>query len=125
MKHKRLFVVGMSRSGHTWFTNLIGNHPDIIKLVEPEAGCFEANMLDLLPAKYGSIKKPDDYVGLIELWSQTDLFKATGVDKEIFYKLKPRPTSYRQLFKILMDRSWLRACPRSSLRRLQVTCLQR
>jgi hypothetical protein len=45
----------------------------------------------------------DDYAALLELWSMSDFFQATQVDKQFFYKMRQRPTSCLELFQILMD----------------------
>lgn len=45
---------------------------------------------------------PDEYVGFVELWAQTELFRRTGVDKAMFYRLSPRPRNFFTLFDLLM-----------------------
>jgi hypothetical protein len=46
---------------------------------------------------------PDEYIGFIELWSKTELFRRTGIAKEVFYKLSPRPRNFLVLFDLLME----------------------
>ena len=83
---------------------MLSNHSDIISLQnERHGGIIETNMFNNFPQAFGDISFPDNYVGLIECWSETDLFKSAGADKERFYQLNPKPSCYFELFRILMD----------------------
>ena len=107
---KPIIVIGMHRSGTKWLSNILCNHPEIIGLqrdrVREEGasgGAMESNVLGRIQGMFGDLSRPDDYIGLIEFWSQTDLFKLSAADKELFYQLKPRPRSYYEVFRVLMD----------------------
>lgn len=99
-----IFVMGQNRSGTKWLSNLIANHPDVVAVQDERfAGILETNMFDALRRKFGDLGPPDEYAALVELWSQTEFFKLAGGDKELFYRLDPRPLDHFELFRILMD----------------------
>ena len=101
---KQIILIGMNRSGTKWLSNIFSNHPDIISIQhERGSGIQETNMFDKFQTIFGNLTYPDNYVALIECWSQTDFFKLTKLDKELLYKLNPRPINYFDLFKIVMD----------------------
>ena len=113
-----IIVVGTERSGTKWLSNILCNHPEIIGVQsEFHQGIIETNMFGAMQQKF-DLRFEDDYIGLIELWSLTDFFRATEVDKSLFYSLDPHPTSCIDLFKILMDtfahnndkHFWLQKC---------------
>ena len=94
----------MNRSGTKWLSNMLSNHSDIISLQnERGGGIIETNMFDNFPKAFGDLSFPDNYVGLVECWSETDFFKSAGADKERFYRLSPRVCCYFKLFRIFMD----------------------
>lgn len=98
-----IIVIGMNRSGTKWVSNLICSHEDVIGVQSRRTGgILETNMFDAMPEKF-DLAYPDDYIGLIELWSTTEFFRRVGIDKEIFYKLSPRPRNALQLFELLMN----------------------
>jgi hypothetical protein len=102
---KSILLIGMNRSGTKWLSNIFCNHSDVIGIQhQRHFGIVETNMFGVMQAKFGELSALDDYIGFIELWSKTDFFKISGVDKELFYKLDPRPTSYCELFDILMSK---------------------
>lgn len=98
-----IILVGMNRSGTKWLSNLISRHPDVIAVQSVRTnGIVETNMFGGLPDKF-DLSRPDEYIGLVELWAATQFFKLTGVDKELFYRLDPRPGDGLRLFEILMN----------------------
>lgn len=99
-----IILIGMNRSGTKWLSNMLSNHSDIISLQnERGGGIIETNMFDNFPKAFGDLFFPDNYIGLIECWSETDFFKYAGAYKERFYQLSPKPSCYFELFKILME----------------------
>jgi hypothetical protein len=103
---QKIIVIGMNRSGTKWISNLISNHPDVVSLqYERGGGILETNMFTNFPHSFGDLRFPDNYVGLIELWSKTDFFQCAGMDKDFFYSIEKRPTNYFELFQILMNNS--------------------
>lgn len=55
-----------------------------------------------MPQKF-DLRFPDDYVAFLTIWAKTEFAQATKVEMQLFWSLKPRPTDFRQLFRILMD----------------------
>jgi hypothetical protein len=98
-----IILIGMNRSGTKWVSNIICSHEDVIGVQRHRAGgILETNMFGAMYDKF-DLAYPDEYVGLVELWAMTDFFKRTGIGKEMFYKLSPRPRSSLRLFELLMD----------------------
>lgn len=98
-----IILVGMNRSGTKWLSNIISRHPDVIAAQSRRTnGIIETDMFGPLPDKF-DLARPDEYVGLVELWAATHFFRCTGIDKELFYRLSPRPGNGLQLFEILMN----------------------
>ncbi len=98
-----IILVGMNRSGTKWLSNTISRHPDVIAVQSKRTnGIVETNMFGALPEKF-DLSVPDEYIGLVELWAATHFFRITGVDKELFYRLSPRPANGLQLFEVLMN----------------------
>ena len=50
-----------------------------------------------------NIENLDEYIGLIELWSQTDFFQNSKIPKSFFYKLNNRPKNVYKLFTFMMN----------------------
>ena len=99
-----LIVVGMNRSGTKWLSNILCNHPEVAGIQSPlHTGILETNFFGTMQRIFGEELPVDHYVGLVEMWAQSDFFKAAGVEKEFFYALRPRPTGPLQLFVTLME----------------------
>jgi hypothetical protein len=102
---KPIIIVGINRSGTHWVANILSNNPHVATVqYERGGGAFETNMFTNFPKSFGDLKYPDNYVGLIELWAETDFFKCAGIDKGFFYNLENRPTDYFVLFRMLMEK---------------------
>jgi Sulfotransferase family len=100
---KPIIVVGMNRSGTKWLSNIFLNHSEICGIQsENDRGIIETNLFGNMQAKF-DLTILDDYLGFVQLWSHTNFFKRTNFEKEIFYKLNPRPTNYLEMFKLVMD----------------------
>jgi hypothetical protein len=98
-----IILIGLNRSGTKWLSNLICRHEDVIAVQSRRTGgILETNMFGALPDKF-DLAYPDEYIGLVELWSSTHFFKRTGVEKEFFYRLSPRPRSTLRMFELLMN----------------------
>ncbi len=98
-----IIIVGMNRSGTKWLSNILCNHPEIYGVqTELDDGIVETNLFGIIQNKF-DITQPDDYVGFIELWSASNFFKQTKLNKEIFYQLSPRPTDFFDIFKFVME----------------------
>lgn len=98
-----IILIGMNRSGTKWVSNIICSHDDVIGVQSPRAnGIIETNMFGAMQDKFDP-GHPDDYIGLVELWSLTEFFRRTGIEKDMFYELAPRPRSVPQMFELLMN----------------------
>jgi hypothetical protein len=92
----------MNRTGTKWVSNTLCTHDDVIGAQSERArGILETNMFGAMQDKF-DLSNPDEYIGFVELWAKTELFQQTGVDKEMFYKLQPRPRTMLQMFGFLM-----------------------
>jgi len=99
---KPIFVIGLNRSGTKWLSNELSKHTEIACIRNENTGIRETNMFRAFGRKF-DLQHLDDYIGLIELWSSTDFFLRTGVDKSIFFSDSPPLTDHYQLFARLMD----------------------
>ncbi len=103
VEKESIIVVGMNRSGTKWLSNILLNHPNIFGIqTELDDGIVETNLFGIMQKKF-DLTRPDDYVGFVELWSSTNFFKQTKLSKEFLYNLKPRPTNFLEIFKIVMN----------------------
>lgn len=100
-----IVVIGMNRSGTKWLSGILGRNPDVVAPVtrkEPR-GILETNMFGPLPDRFPDLCSDDDYIGLIELWSQSRLFRLLGIEKRFFWHLKTRPRNCFELFETAMQ----------------------
>lgn len=99
-----LIVIGMNRSGTKWLSNILCNHREVAGIQSAlHTGVLETNFFGTVQRLFGEELSVDHYVGLLEMWAQSDFFKAAGVEKELFYALRPRPSSPLQMFVTLME----------------------
>lgn len=98
-----IILIGMNRSGTKWVSNIICSHDDVIGVQSDRTGgILETNMFGAMQDKF-NLGYPDDYIGLIELWSATQFFQLAGIEKKFFYELSPRPRKVLQLFELQMN----------------------
>ena len=98
-----IVIIGMNRSGTKWVSNILCSHEEVIGAQsERSTGILETNMFGAMQDRF-DLSDPDEYVGFLELWAQTELFRRTNVAKEVFYKLSPRPRSFLKMFDLLMS----------------------
>ena len=100
-----IIVVGMNRSGTKWVSNILCNHEDVIGVQsERHFGILETNMFGTMQDKF-DLSSPEDYVGFLEMWSKTEFFRRTDIDKQMFYELAPRPRCDRLSLSLVFHRS--------------------
>ena len=98
-----IILIGMNRSGTKWVSNILCSHEEVIGAQsERSTGSLETNMFGAMQDRF-DLSDPVEYVGFLELWAKTELFRRTNVAKEMFYKLSPRPRSFLTLFDLLMS----------------------
>ncbi len=113
-----IFVIGLNRSGTKWLSNELAKHSEIACVQNEKTGIRETNMFRGFGRKF-DLQKFDEFIGLIELWSTTDFFERTGVDKTRLLQLDPLPKDHYALFGALMQmfanqqgkRYWLQKGP--------------
>jgi hypothetical protein len=99
-----ILVVGMNRSGTKWLSNILCNHPDVFGVLsERHGGILETNLFGKMQALIGDLERVEHFVAFVELWSQTDFFGTTGVEKELLYTRKERPREVLDAFRLVMD----------------------
>jgi len=84
---KKIFIIGKDRSGTKWLSNIIANHDKIACVQRPGAGgILETNIIYRMPNIFGDLKKENNFIGFIELFSKTNFFKLLDIKKEKLYK---------------------------------------
>lgn len=97
-----IILIGMNRSGTKWASNILCTHEEVIGVQsDSHGGILETNLFGAMQDKF-DLSNPDEYVGFLEMWAKTDFFGITGVDKNMFYRLNPRPRQFMQIFELLM-----------------------
>ena len=109
-----ILVVGMSRSGTKWLSNMLCHHPDLVGAQSVvHGGILETTMLGQADEAFGDLARIDRYVALIELWAGSDFFRAIGANARDLYTANPRPKTAVAMFERVMkeyrDRSGARA----------------
>ncbi len=99
-----IFVLGRNRSGTKWLSNIIANHEDVAAVQHQEHfGILEAtDILNTMPVIFGDLSIPENYIGFLECFSQTDFFKLTELKKSYFYD--NRQSDSFSFFHEMMDR---------------------
>ena len=99
---KPIFVVGVHRSGTTWLANLLVQHTKIAGVLNKQSfGIYESAFFENIQDNFGNLEDENNFKKCIETFALTDFFILSGINKEIFYK--GRPKSYHELFRLLMD----------------------
>ena len=118
---KPIFVVGIQRSGTTWLANLLCNHSGIVGVQRDPFGILESAYFSHVENFFGNLKKNHNFIQFVETYASSDYFRATGLDKELFYE--KRPKTYSQAFNLIMNtlakehnaEYWLEKSPAHSL----------
>lgn len=99
---RAIFVIGKNRSGTKWLTNTVASHDKVCCVQRPEAnGVVETNLLTVMPRLFGSLNDPDNRIGFIECFSETNFFKITGLEKSFLYNLEAN--NYYEVFDKIMN----------------------
>lgn len=114
-----ILVVGRNRSGTKWLSNILLNHPDIAGVqTEAHCGILETGLFGEIERVAGDLRSADSYMAFHLLWSETDFFRASGVDREFFLTRHPRPRDVYEAFRMLMDEVATRSGARFWLQKL-------
>lgn len=105
-----ILVVGRNRSGTKWLSNILLNHPEIAGIqTEAHCGILETHLFGQIERAVGDLSSVDNYLAFQLLWSETDFFRAAGIEPEFFLTCRPRPTDVFGAFRMLMDEVATRA----------------
>jgi len=103
-----IFVIGRNRSGTKWLSNILLNHTAVAGVQsEHKNGIAETDVFGPMQRVVGDIRRAENYVAFVAIWSQTDFFRASGADAEMFLTCSPRPTTMFEAFRLLME--WVAA----------------
>jgi hypothetical protein len=119
---KPIFILGVYRSGTTWVANILCSHSKIAGIqAERHEGIHESAFFCTIKDRYGNIQNDNNFIEFMEIFSCSDYFLLSNLDKKYFYK--NRPKSYDEFFKMMMDKYaetrradfWLEKTPAHSL----------
>ncbi len=100
-----IFIVGARRTGTTWLGNIICNHSRVAGVQEVseirQDGIYESAYFSHLAGKYGDLKDPNNLIRFVEIFASSSYFIKSGLDKEIFYREKPK--NCQSLFQLFME----------------------
>ena len=99
---KPIFLVGAPRTGTTWLANLLCNHSSIAGVMrETHFGIYESAFFSNIEGKYGDLQNDDNFDKFMEIFSMSKYFKFSKLEKNIFFKEKPK--TYPDFFRLFMD----------------------
>lgn len=99
---RAIFIIGKNRSGTKWLTNTVASHDKVCCVQRPGAnGVVETNLLTVMPNLFGSLNDPDNRIGFIECFSETNFFKITELEKTFLYNLEVN--NYYEVFEKIMN----------------------
>ena len=99
---KPIFVVGVHRSGTTWLANILCQHGNISGIQNKQHfGIYESAFFESVMDNFGDLKNDNNFNRLVKTFTTSDFFILSGLDKNIFYK--KRPKTYHEFFRVLMD----------------------
>ena len=101
-----IFIGGAARTGTTWLSNIISRHSKVAGILRPSSigmyGLNESAFFSHVAGMFGNLENDNNLIQFIEVFTNSDYFAASGLDKEIFYREKTR--TYQDFFRLLMDR---------------------
>jgi len=97
-----IFVIGKHRSGTTGLANHICQHTNIAGVQHREHwGIHESGYFTYLAGRYGSLESWPNFREFVEIFTASDYFTLTDLNKNFVLSLFP--TSYSDFFKSVMD----------------------
>ena len=100
-----IFVGGAVRTGTTWLANIISRHSKVACIQGVigvrKDGVYESAFFSHVVGMFGSLENDNNLIQLIEVFASSSYFITSGLDKDIFYREKPR--TYQKFFRLLMD----------------------
>ena len=117
-----IFILGLQRSGTTWFANMLCQHPSCIGIQSDDhRGIHESIYFSHFSRSYGDLSDNDCYERFVRHFSQSDYFLLSGVSPSLFSETPDR--NYATIFHGLMERvacrskatHWVEKSPHHSL----------
>jgi hypothetical protein len=100
---KPVFILGVHRSGTKWLANILCAHSNIAGIqAERHYGIHESAFFCIEKNRFGDLQKDENFIEFIETFSNSDYFLLSNLDKEYFYKNRPR--NYDEFFRMMMDK---------------------
>lgn len=103
-----LFILGKHRSGTTFLSNLLMDHPQIAAVYWPgekdgiAGGIFESGYFEYIDRRYGDLQNIQNFIEFASVLSQSEYFKLAASSMEEILELYP--ADYPDVFKHIMDR---------------------
>jgi hypothetical protein len=99
-----IIVVGMNRSGTKWLSNILCNNQDVICVQSKKAcGVLESVILSGVMESKFDLSFPEEFAASMELLFKSNYFKIAQAEKEMFYKMNPRPNNFYEIYRIMME----------------------
>ena len=97
-----IFLLSTARSGTTAFSNHLCQHPKIAGLLANEHwGIHECRFISAWQYYFGDLKKDENFFFFVESFCDSDVFQMAELNKEIFYKYRPR--DFYDVFTIIIN----------------------
>jgi hypothetical protein len=97
-----IFILGAPRSGTTLLGGMLCRHERVAGVHAARyRGLKESDLFFSFERSFPSLEHPVDLVRFVEAFSATDYFRLSGVEKELFYRRKPKDVG--SFFRLLMD----------------------
>lgn len=97
-----IFIIGNHRSGTTWLANILCANAGISGIQsEKHYGIHESIFFSNFDGRYGNLENYNNFIEFAEVFSATDYFQLTGLDKEFIYKNYKK--DYYEIFKSIME----------------------
>ncbi|MCS3672011.1 hypothetical protein GGQ21_002681 [Salinibacter ruber] len=101
MSKDPIFVVGKHRSGTTWLSNLLLDHPEVAGIHhESHRGAHESAFFSHVDGRYGDLSVFENHVEFSAVMARTDYFRLAGVSFQDLLQLYP--SSYAGIFRTVM-----------------------
>lgn len=93
----KIFVAGRNRSGTKWLSNLIAENNNVAAMQRKRAyGLIESNLFIVFPQLFKGIRNEDNYRAFKMLFTETNMFKASGLRKKDFFSKR-----YHTIYEVL------------------------
>ena len=99
---KPIFVIGKTRSGTKWLSNIIAKHPEVACVQgEDYTGILESNLFYQFPQIFGDLRHDENYCAMAACFSKTSYFQTMELDEKVLFAKKI--DDYHEFFRHVMD----------------------